>query len=504
LIEGVPSWSRRHAAPVSSFAMGHPYFGQSDHGLRGYVRSSFCEVAGGPLYEGKESDLMTNLDGRARWLLTLIGLVVLGALFAMPRVRAFEGRGGDVVKIGSDEVIEDDLYVGAGRFTLDGTVEGDLIVFGGTLTVNGTVEGDLIAAGQSVTVNGVVEDDARIAGYALMIQGDVSDDVVAAGFSLEGKDDSSIGGDMVFAGYQTLLAGELGGDLDFSGGAVRIAGVVQGDATIDVGGTEQAQTMPPFYNFIPNVPSVPTVPGGLTVDQGAKISGDLDYTARSRADVPGEAVAGEIDFKEYVPEREEREERVPSPAAGIVRWSFRQLRRLITLLLVGALTMWGVPNWMRKLAQNVERKPLPSLGWGVVVIGAFGALMTMLVLASALLTILFGLVTLGGLAGRLAVLGGIITTATGFSFSVIWRYITTIIVGLLLGQLILRALNSPAEKDRWWPMVLGVVILVIVTAVPILGWLVKLGIVLLGLGAIWLWGLDLLKVRREPQPTPEA
>jgi cytoskeletal protein CcmA (bactofilin family) len=430
-----------------------------------------------------------------------MGLVLLAALFAVPRVRAFEGRGGDVVTIGADEVVEDDLYVGAGAFTLDGTIQGDLIVFGGTLTVNGTVEGDLIAAGQSVIVNGTVEDDARIAGYALTIQGDVLDDVVAAGFSLEGEEESSIAGDAYYAGYQALLAGEVGGDVNFAGGAVRIAGVVEGDASVDVGGTDPGSTMPPFYNFIPNVPTVPSVPGGLTMGEGARIGGDLTYTANARADLPEEAVAGEVDFNRYVTEREEKPR--PSPVARAARWSFRQLRRLVTLLLVGALMMWAVPNWMRKLARNVEGKPLPSLGWGIAAIAAFGALMVLLVMASALLTFVFGLVTLGGLAGRLAVLGGIVTTTAGFGFSLLWRYVTTVVIGLLLGQLIFRALNSQAEENRWWPMVLGVVILVIVTAVPILGWLAKLAVVLFGLGAIWIWGLETLREQRAASPGAE-
>lgn len=445
---------------------------------------------------------MINLDGRARWFLAVIGLALLGALLVVPRARAFEGRGGDVVNIGADEVIEDDLYVGAGEFTLEGTVEGDLIVFGGTLTINGTVEGDLIAAGQSVIVNGAVVDDARIAGYALVVRGDISDDVVAAGFSLEGEEDSVIGGDIVYAGYQTLLAGDVSGGVDISGGAVEIAGVVQGDARVDVGGTEANETMPPFYNFIPYVPDVPSVPVGLTVSPGANIGGDLEYTSNFRGDVQDEAVAGQIDFNEYVPEQ--REERAPSPAARAARWTFRQVRRLVTLLLVGALLMWAVPGWMRELANNVETEPLPSLGWGVVTVVAFGALMALLVIVSVLLTLLFGVVTLGGLAGRLAVLGGIVTTTTGFGFSIVWRYVTTIVVGLLLGQLIFRALNSPVEKNRWWPMLLGVVILVVVTAVPVLGWLAKLAIVLLGLGGFWIWGLEVLRKQRAPQPATEV
>ena len=59
---------------------------------------------------------------------------------------AFDGlEGGDVV-IKADEVIEDDVYVGAANFTLEGTIKGDLIVAGTNITINGTVDGDLIAA----------------------------------------------------------------------------------------------------------------------------------------------------------------------------------------------------------------------------------------------------------------------------------------------------------------------------------------------------------------------
>src|SRR3989304_5776128 len=82
------------------------------------------------------------------FLLVFIGLVAIFALALAIPARAFDGRGGDTVTIPAGEVIEDDLYVGAGTFTLDGVVKGDLIVAGSTITINGTVEGDLLAAGR--------------------------------------------------------------------------------------------------------------------------------------------------------------------------------------------------------------------------------------------------------------------------------------------------------------------------------------------------------------------
>jgi len=442
---------------------------------------------------------------RARWLPAFAGLILLLALFAVPTAQAFEGRGGDSVTIRSDEVIEDDLYVAAGEFTLDGTIKGDLIAVGGTVRINGTVEGDLIAAGQSVLINGSVGDDARIAGFALAVQGDVDDDVVAAGYSLEVGAESSIGGDVIYGGYQALLGGDVSGDVTASGGAVELAGTIGGNATIDVGGIDPGEQVPPFTSFVPNLPAVPTVRAGLSVGEQAGIKGDLNYTANAAAAVPTGAVAGGVEFSRYVPAETEAEGRpTPSPAVRTGRWFLRQFRHLVSLLLIGVLMMWVVPDWTRKLARNVETQPLPSLGWGVVAIAVFAVLMALLLIATVLLTVVFGVVTLGGLAGRFAVLGGIVTSATGFSFSLLWRYVTAIVIAVLIGQLIFRALKSPAEQSRWWPMVLGVVLFAIVTAVPVLGWLARLGAILLGLGAIWIWGRALLASREEHQAAAES
>ena len=56
-------------------------------------------------------------------------IAILALAFATPAM-AFDGRSGDNVTIEADEVIDDDLYVTAANFTLEGTVNGDLIVFG--------------------------------------------------------------------------------------------------------------------------------------------------------------------------------------------------------------------------------------------------------------------------------------------------------------------------------------------------------------------------------------
>ena len=453
---------------------------------------------------------MNKFNTYGRRLLAIMGVALLAALLVAPTyswpptVQAFEGRGGDTVVIKAGEVIDDDLYVGANRFTLDGTVKGDLVVVGGTIEINGTVEGDLIAAGQNIIVNGTVGDDARIAGYTLTVGGKVVDDLVSAGFSLDEKSGASVGGDLVFGGYQALLAGAVTQDATLAGGAVKIAGAIEGSADVNVGGAAPQREMPPTF-FFPNLPAVPSVPVGLTIDEGAHIGGNLKYTASHAITIPGGVVGGEVAFTQYIPEARPQagphvEVKAPSPAALVARWVLGQVRYLITLLLIGAFMMWVVPDWTRKIARIVETQPWPSLGWGVVAFAAFLVLMVALLIATIFLAITFGIVTLGGLAGRFVALGGIVMSITGFAFSVTWAYVTRIVISLLLGQLIFRLFRSPAARHRWWPMLAGVVVFVIITAIPVLGWLATAAAILFGLGAIWLWARDWLQSRK-PAPT---
>jgi hypothetical protein len=52
-------------------------------------------------------------------------------------------------------------------------------------------------------------------------------------------------------------------------------------------------------------------------------------------------------------------------------------------------------------------------------------------------------------------------------------------------------------------MLAGVVVFVIITAIPVLGWLATAAAILFGLGAIWLWARDWLQ-RRKAAPAAEA
>ena len=140
----------------------------------------------------------------------------------------------------------------------------------------------------------------------------------------------------------------------------------------------------------------------------------------------------------------------------------------------------------------------------MVAIAAFAMAMLVLIIGTALLALIFGVLTLGELVGRFIALGGIAISSVGFGFSVTWSYVTKIIISVLLGQLVFRLFKSDAEGHRWWPMLLGVLVFVIFAAIPVLGWLARLATVLLGLGAIWLWASGWFAARRAASVAAES
>jgi cytoskeletal protein CcmA (bactofilin family) len=438
-------------------------------------------------------------------LVVVAALAALLALVLVVPVRAFESRDGDSVVIAAGEVVPDDLFVAANTFTLEGTVQGDLIVFGSSITIGpaGVVEGDLMAAGSAVTIEGQVQDDVRMAGSALTVGegAAVTDDLLAAGFSLETRSGSAIGGDLVYAGSQALLAGDIAADVHAAVGGLEIQGTVAGDVNADVGTPADTTPFPPTM-FMPNAPPVPSVAGGLTIGQDAQIGGNLAYESRQEFAIPAGIVAGQVLYEEAAPTSGQVEE---TPQARALDWFLDNLRTLVTLLLVGLLMVWLAPRFTRGGAAILAARPLPSFGWGIVSVFAVFFVLFVLILVVVILAILFGVVTLGDLMGATIWTGLLIAFALLVAFGLAVGYVSKIIVSYLAGRLILSRIRPDWAESRAWAVVIGVLVFTILLAVlsaiwGFLGALYTWIVVLFGLGALWL----LVWQRLRPSPAAAA
>ncbi len=160
------------------------------------------------------------------------------------------------------------------------------------------------------------------------------------------------------------------------------------------------------------------------------------------------------------------------------------------------MIVWVVPGWTKRVAGALQAKPLPSLGWGVVSIAVFILALLVILIATIIVAVILGIITLGGLAGTTAWTGILIMALLVFFFSIAVTYVTKVVVSFLGGRLILARLKPDWAEGRIWPLVVGVVLFIVITAIPILGGLVSLAVVLLGLGALWLLGRDVYRQRR--------
>jgi hypothetical protein len=64
--------------------------------------------------------------------------------------------------------------------------------------------------------------------------------------------------------------------------------------------------------------------------------------------------------------------------------------------------------------------------------------------------------------------------------------VSKIVAAYMLGKWIVPVLFPHSADNSWLRLIIGVVIYVLLAAIPLLGWLVGLGAALVGTGAIWL------------------
>ena len=362
-------------------------------------------------------------------------LVAVLVMFIVPApVSAADIRSGDTVTVASGDVVDDDLYVAGDTIIIDGTINGDLWAVGRDITVNGRVNGSLVAVAQTVEVNGDVAHAARLAGETLHIRGDVGGDLIAFGGTLNVASTAKIGGDLLLGVGNARIDGLIEGDVTGGGGEVTIAGGVQGDAELQV--------------------------DNLTVAPTANIQGDLAYTSENEADIESGARVGGT-TTHNVPEVEKPAK--AATAAAIAGAVMGKVVAFLMILVIGIILILVTPRWMASIADSIRTRPLPSLGWGAVIV--FAIPIAAIVVCFTVIGVPVGLIALA--------LWGIAI------------YLSQIPVALLIGRLIIRRSSEVESKGILvGALALGLVILVILRAIPFVGFWVGLATVLFGLGAV--------------------
>jgi cytoskeletal protein CcmA (bactofilin family) len=318
-----------------------------------------------------------------------------------------------------------DKFRSGGEVTIaaDETVPHDLYVSGGRVQIDGTIQGDLVAAGGDVDIDGRVQ------------------------------------GDLIVAGGDVTIGGTVDGDVRAAGGMVRVEGAVQEDALVTAGRFVLAGGASIGQDLIFGTGQT-TLDGSVA---GGVLGSSGDYSAN-----------GTIGGSEDVTLDD-------GQGPTVVERLIGQLRRYITIVVLGLLLLWLAPRLFGAAARLLRERPLPSAGFGLAAVALVALALLVMLLAIVLAAIVLGWLGFTGLLATtiagLLLAGGLLV----FALMVSAFYLADAVVGVTIGRLLLRG-EQPSRLT--WALLLGVLIVVVLTAIPLVGGLLQIVAAVLGIGAL--------------------
>jgi len=355
-------------------------------------------------------------------------------------------RHAECYTVPAGETFEVDIYTWALSLKIEGTLVGDVIAGFQEGKVSGTVTEDLNAACQTLRITGEVGDDVRVACESFYLDGHIGGDLLVACKDVYISDTAVIDGDVIIASATANVDGAIGGRARIMTGFLNMDGTVAGNAEI-------------------------TTDGGIRLGSDAYVGGDLLYEGPSEIDIPEGAVAGEVTFHRVV--HEDIDVDFNFPGVSILMHVLGFIAALVAGTIIVALTS----DHARTTAETIRRKPLKSLGIGFVTFICMPLVLLLLLVFILTIPLMFVV----GLAYAIAL------------------YIAKFYFSIWLGNLIHRR-GGRTDVSPIPPMLLGLAIVYLVTAIPIVGTLVGIVIIFFGLGALLQRKETKLDAAFEPAP----
>ncbi|MCK4808245.1 MAG: hypothetical protein KAS90_01355 [Candidatus Aenigmarchaeota archaeon] len=366
-------------------------------------------------------------------LLSALLMSILIISISAPAAYATKVITEDYILIEEGEIIDDDLIMIGENLNIRGHVKGDVIAFSSTIIIEGEIDGDIIIIGQDINLKGKIKDDIFALGQYVNIDGPNPDNGIILGESITIHEDTEFKRDVRFAGELINIHGTIGRDVDISGVIVTITGDIGGNATIKS--------------------------ESLTIQESSAIDGNLNYTGPQEANIVNmDSIKGDIIYTEKTEIRKTYIESIKSSM-----WS------ILSLILIGLLMILIMPGFVNKTEKTIRTKTLTSLLFGFT-----GLIMIPIVSLLIIFTII-----------------GIPLSLIMFALYIIGLYVSTIFVGIALGQKILNR-SKTEKKSVLLSLIIGIVMLKIIFILPYVGGLAKFISLVLGFGALMIAKYEIL------------
>jgi phage baseplate assembly protein gpV len=375
---------------------------------------------------------------------TLLALTTLCTLVLLPlSASAMTVAGGDQYELPSSVTVNDDVYALGGTLIANGAVNGDLVAAGGNIMVNNRVSQDVLAAGGNLTILGDVGDDVRAVGGSLVIGKEVKGDVVSAAGTFTLLKDAVIDGDLVVAGGDVTINGTVKGYVKVVGGKVTINGTIGDEVDIKAGQT---------VSFGPNAKAAKairyTAPQEAMLDPMAVLQVKPEFTLLERPDRNMQAMG--VDKK-----------KAGGWLSGLLLLGF--VFRTFALIVATMVLISLMPKAMQDIVTRGIKAPgkvlLDGFVWSVV--PPLAGLLLVLTLIGALL-------------------GAVVFVGFGLMV-VLAKIVTALVAGAWLFHVFSK--NKEISLD-FKTAVIGSLLIMALSLVPIIGWILVLLSYLLAMGGI--------------------
>ena len=410
--------------------------------------------------------------------------------------------------VGSDEVIEDDVFLSSDRCMMDGTVDGNLLATCQTITINGTVTGDAFLFAQTIEISSTASVSGNLFAFGENVEmdGAVSGSMASAGAVITLPENASVGRNLYFAGYEGNIAKGASIGMDMYGGARQIimSGSVARGLNVGVSAFElrgsigrnaavhtsnEQDDMSAYSSWTPYVTE--HLSSGIRFYTGASVGNDLTYYSLENVDSQLEKyVEGTVNFERVnITQQSTSRNYISRTWMKDGMTQFRLVgtfSSLITIFVLGALAFWLLKKQVEIVKEKGMTFPGKAFGWGFVTILVGFMALFLIPITFILLGILVGMVSLGGLLYTwYGVLGLAIALAFALFFLVVFT-LSKVVAAYIMGSWLMNDVFKTKTQNRWIDLLVGSLFYVLLCAIPYIGWLIGLVASLYGTGALFI------------------
>lgn len=346
-------------------------------------------------------------------------------LFVAPPVQAkviTQEKG--LVTIPAGEIINDDLFVMAESVDISGTIYGDIYVGAGTVNFNGQVSGDFVVGAGTVSIN----------------QATIGDSLIIGAGTVMIDEKSKINGSLLVGAGTLSNQAPVGRNFMAGAGNIKLNALVGGEARLGS--------------------------SSLTLGPKTIILGDLTYATDKELNQAETALVKGKVTQYQTPEVkriDDQKIKTQMVKALFVAKTGLHVLSFFGALLTGLIVLWLFKAPVMAIAEKINLRFLPSLGWGLVMLFVIPPTLFLLALT------VIGL-PLAGIAGLIFLID---------------LYVAKIFASLALGKALQRYFGWQRLSVSWI-FVIGLVVYSIFRAIPVIGWFVHLAALLAGIGGCWL------------------